>query len=137
HGTGRIYGGVQAAIEVTCADCHGTATRRPDLKTHGPAAPPGGTDMSLMRTADGRARFEWRGGKLYHRSAVYPDLEWEMTLVADTVDPANPKYNPRAARAKLMAKGTSMKWGPGVAANQLAHPSDEMACYTCHLSWTT
>src|SRR5438309_8134839 len=36
-----------------------------------------------------------------------------------------------------MSKGASMKWGPGLPASQLAHPSDEMACYTCHLSWTT
>ena len=137
HGTGHIYGEVQAAIEITCADCHGTATTLPDLRTHGPAAPPTGTDLSLLRTADGRARFEWRGPKLYQRSALYPDLEWEVTLVKDTVDPANSKYNPRAARAKLMAKGTSMKWGPGIPANELAHSNDTMACYTCHLSWTT
>src|SRR5207249_4556824 len=82
-------------------------------------------------------RFEWRAGKLYQRSAVYPDLEWEMTLVADSVDPASPKYNPRAASAKLMSKGGSMKWGAGVGSGQLAHGNDEMACYTCHLSWTT
>ena len=137
HGTGHIYGEVQAAIEITCADCHGTATTLPDLRTHGPAAPPAGTDLSLLRTADGRARFEWRGPKLYQRSAIYPDLEWEVTLVKDTVDPANPKYNPRAARAKLMSLGTSMKWGSGIPANQLAHSNDNMACYTCHLSWTT
>ena len=137
HGNGHIYGEVQAAIEITCADCHGTATTLPDLRTHGPAAPPGGTDLSSLRTADGRARFEWRGGKLYQRSAVYPGLEWEVTLVKDTVDPANPKYNPRAARAKLMSKGASMRWGPGVPAANLAHSNDEMACYTCHLSWTT
>jgi hypothetical protein len=141
HGSGHLYGEVQAAIEITCADCHGSATKRPDLKTHGPAAPPGGTDMALLRTSDGRSRFEWRGAKLYQRSAVYPDLEWEVTLVPDTLDPANPKYNPRAARAKLMSKlnsaGASMKWGPGVPEKQLAHSNDEMACYTCHLSWTT
>jgi hypothetical protein len=137
HGNGHIYGEVQAAIEITCADCHGTATKYPDLRTHGPAAPPKGTDLLTMRTADGRAQFEWRDGKLFQRSAVYPGLEWEMTLVKDTVTPGNPKYNPRAARAKLMAKGTSMKWGPGVPESQLAHNNDEMACFTCHLSWTT
>jgi hypothetical protein len=137
HGSGHIYGEVQAAIEITCADCHGTATKFPDLKTHGPAAPPGGTDLSLQRTADGRARFEWRGDKLFQRSAVYPGLEWEVSLVPDTVNPNSAKYNPRAARAKLMSKGTSMKWGPGVPASQLAHSNDEMACFTCHLSWTT
>ena len=137
HGNGHIYGEVQAAIEITCADCHGTATRYPDLRTHGPAAPPTGTDLSTLRTADGRAQFEWRDGKLFQRSAVYPGLEWAVTLVKDTVTPGNPKYNPRAARAKLMSSGPSMRWGPGVPESQLAHSNDEMACYTCHLSWTT
>jgi len=137
HGSGHLYGEVQAAIEIGCADCHGTASRYPDLKTHGPAAPPGGTDMAAMRNADGSARFEWRDGKLYQRSAVYPGLEWRVTLVKDTVNPASPDYDPIAARAKLMAKGASMKWGPGVPESQLAHSNDEMACYTCHTSWTT
>jgi hypothetical protein len=137
HGTGHIYGEAQAQIEITCADCHGTATRYPDLRTHGPAAPPTGTDLSTLRTADGRAQFEWRAGKLYQRSAVYPGLEWEVTLVKDTVTPGNPKYDPIAARAKLMSRGSSMKWGPGIPENQLAHSNDDMACYTCHLSWTT
>src|SRR6185437_7828391 len=118
-GTGHLYTEVQASIEIMCSDCHGTASKYPDLKTHGPSASPPGNDLSLLR------------------SAVYPDLEWEVTLVKDTVTPGNPKYNPRAARAKLMSKGTSMRWGPGVPVSQLAHPSDEMACYTCHLSWTT
>ncbi|HTY69562.1 MAG TPA: hypothetical protein VMH36_23095 [Alphaproteobacteria bacterium] len=137
HGSGHIYGEVQAAIEITCADCHGTATQYPNLKTSGPAAPPGGNDLGLLRLADGRKRFEWRGNKLVQRSAVYPGLEWEVSLVKDTVDPASPKYNPRAARAKLMSMGTSMKWGPGVASKDLAHSNDKMTCYTCHLSWTT
>ncbi len=137
HGNGHLYGEVQGAIEITCADCHGTATRLPNLRTSGPAAPPGGGDLSVLRTSDGRARFEWRGARLFQRSAIYPNLEWEVTLVKDTVDPANPKYNPRAARAKLMSTGTSMRWGPGVPETQLAHGNDKMACFTCHLSWTT
>ena len=137
HGTGHIYGEVQAQIEIMCSDCHGSATKYPDLRTHGPAAPPGGTDLSAMRVADGSALFEWRGGKLYQHSQVTPGLEWEVTLVKDTVTTGNPKYNPVAARAKLMSKGTSMKWGPGVPESQFAHSTDDMACYTCHLSWTT
>src|SRR5436853_1237061 len=28
-------------------------------------------------------------------------------------------------------------FGPGVAAEDLAHKPSEMACFTCHLSWTT
>jgi hypothetical protein len=85
HGNGHIYGEVPAAIEIDCADCHGTADRYPTLRTSGPAARPGGLEMSLLRTQDGRRRFEWRGGKLYQRSAVEPNLEWEMSLVKDTV----------------------------------------------------
>jgi hypothetical protein len=137
HGTGHIYGEVQGAIEITCADCHGTVSHYPDLRTHGPAAPPGGTDLSVLRNADGRLRFQWRNGKLYQRSAVYPGLEWRIKLVKDTVNPKSPDYDPIAARAKLMMKGTSMDWGPGVPKDKLAHPNGKMSCFTCHLSWTT
>jgi hypothetical protein len=138
HGNGHIYGEVAAAIEIDCRDCHGTATTYPTLFTSGPAARPGGMDMRLLRTQDGRRRFEWREGKLYQRSALDPDKEWEVTLVMDTVTPGNPKYNEKAARAKLMyagAAGRAGQWGPGSTA--YAHSDDKMTCYTCHLSWTT
>src|SRR5215467_12610884 len=137
HGNGHIYGEVAAAIEIDCTDCHGTADQYPSLRTSGPAARPGGLDLTLLRTQDGRRRFEWRSGKLYQRSAIDPDREWEMTLVKDTVTPGNPKYNAKAARAKLMhsgEEGRSGKWGPG---GSYAHSNDKMACYTCHVSWTT
>jgi hypothetical protein len=138
HGNGHIYGEVAAAIEIDCTDCHGTADKYPALRTSGPAARPGGLDMTLLRTQDGRRRFEWRKGKLYQRSALDPEREWEMTLVKDTVTPGNPKYNAKAARAKLMysgEEGRGGKWGPG--AQGYAHSNDKMACYTCHVSWTT
>ena len=137
HGNGHIYGEVAAAIEITCADCHGTSKAYPTLRTSGPAARPGGNDLSRMFTAFGRLRFEWIDGKLFQRSSLYPDLEWEVSLVKDTVDPANPKYNAKSARAKLMSSDGSMKWGPGIAPADLAHKDEEMACFTCHLSWTT
>ena len=48
------------------------------------------------------------------------------------------KYLPHdSARAKLMSTGTSMHWGPGVSSKDLAHSTDDTACYTCHTSWTT
>jgi len=137
HGNGHIYGEVAAAIEIDCADCHGTATRYPTLYTSGPASQPGGTELALLRTQDGRKRFEWRDGKLFQRSALDPDKEWEVTLVKDTVDPASPKYNAKAARAKLMAAGDSMQWGPGVDPAKYAHGNDKMTCQSCHTSWTT
>ena len=127
HGNGHIYGEVAAAVEIDCADCHGTADKYPTLRTSGPAARPGGLDMTLLRTQDGRRRFEWIGGKLIQRSALDPNREWTMTLVKDTVTPGNPKYNARAARAKLEKS----------ADGGMAHGNDKMTCFSCHLSWTT
>ena len=138
HGNGHIYGEVAAAVEIDCRDCHGTAKDYPTLFTSGPAARPGGMDLKLLRTQDGRKRFEWREDRLFQRSAVNPDLEWEMTLVKDTVTPGNPHYNEKAARAKLMhggKAGQEGKWGAG--SDDFAHSDDKMTCFTCHLSWTT
>ena len=145
HGNGHIYGEVAAAIEIDCVDCHGTANAYPTLFTSGPAAQPGGRDLQLLRTQDGRARFEWREGKLYQRAALDPNREWEMSLVKDSVTLGHPKYNEKAARAKLMHAGASGRegnWGPGSAnivgeSPPLAHANEKMTCYTCHLSWTT
>jgi hypothetical protein len=141
HGNGHIYGEVAAAIEIDCADCHGTADRYPTLFTSGPAAKPGGRDLSTMRTPDGRRRFEWRNGKLYQRATLDPHKEWEMSLVKDSVNPKHPRYNAKAARAKLVAKGGfddyKQSYGPGVPSKERAHSDDRMACFTCHLSWTT
>jgi hypothetical protein len=141
HGNGHIYGEVAAAIEIDCIDCHGTAERYPRLHTSGPAAAPGGTDLTTLRTADGRKRFEWREGKLYQRSALDRNLEWAISLVKDTVNPKHPRYNEKAARAKLMARGNwdgyAQHWGPGVPETERAHGDEKMACYTCHVSWTT
>jgi hypothetical protein len=137
HGNGHIYGEVAAAIEITCADCHGTVDKYPTLRTSGPAARPGGNDLSLMRLSNGQPRFEWRDGKLIQRASLDPGKEWVMSLVKDTVDPSHPEYNAKAARAKLMGKGKDQPWGPGVAVADRAHKDDEMACFTCHLSWST
>ena len=141
HGNGHIYGEVAAAIEVDCADCHGTADRYPTLRSSGPAAPRGGTDLAALRVPDGRKRFEWREGKLYQRAALDPAKEWEVSLVRNSVNPRHPRFNEKAARAKLVARGSfdgyAQQWGPGVPAAERAHKDDSMACYTCHLSWTT
>ncbi len=138
HGNGHIYGEVAAAVEVDCKDCHGTAKDYPNLYTSGPAALEGGLEMSAMRTPDGRRRFEWVGDKLFQRSVVDPDLEWDMSLVKDTVTPGSPAYNEKAARAKLMSRNTqSQEFGPKVASVDLAHGNDSVECYTCHTSWTT
>jgi hypothetical protein len=141
HGNGHLYREVAAAIEIDCADCHGTADRTPKLATSGPAAPAGGTDLALLRTQDGRLRFQWRGRALYQRSALDPALEWRVPLVKDSVDPLHARYNEKSARAKLLARGRfdnyAQNWGAQVPPGERAHGDDTMTCYSCHTSWTT
>src|SRR3546814_2415722 len=73
-------------------------------------------------------------------SSDLPKLEWQVSLVKQAVTPG-PHFNARAARAKLMSRSGaddgSFAWGPGVAKTDRAHGDDRMACFTCHLSWTT
>ncbi len=138
HGNGHLYGEVAAAIEVDCIDCHGTADAYPNLRTSGPAAAIGGTDLSTLRNQDGKLRFEWRGNKLYQRSALFSDKEWELSLVKDTVNPAHTTYNAKAARAKLVSKNSeTLAWGTDVAPEDRAHKNENMTCFTCHSSWVT
>ncbi len=137
HGNGHIYGQVADAVEVGCVDCHGTARQLPNLYTSGPAALGGGMDLSVLRTPDGRKRFEWINDVLYQRSMMDPALEWRMSLVKNSVDPSNAAYNAKAARAKLMARDPqNQHWGNDVAEEQLAHSDTDMECYACHTSWT-
>ena len=158
HGTGFIYGEVANEIEIGCRDCHGTAQQYANLRTSGPAAPPNGTNLELLRNEDGQRRFEWMqddGGRrlLVQRSIVDPSIEWVVSQVRDSVDralppctpasagPTGPCFNELSARSKLMSRTGAdtgrFVFGAGVPQDELAHPDDEIACFTCHLSWTT
>jgi LVIVD repeat len=146
HGNGLIYGEVANAVEIGCKDCHGTADAYPTLLTSGPAARPQGNNLQLLRNQDGKRRFEWYfdadgSRKLIQRSIVDPNLEWQVSLVKDSVTAGNPHFNAKAARAKLMAKSAAESgrymFGTGVSKEERAHSDDNMACFTCHLSWTT
>ena len=138
HGNGHLYTEVANAVEIDCQDCHGTAEAYPNLRTSGPASPPGGHDLSLLRNPDGKPRFEWMDGKLIQRSLLNPGLEWEMSLVKDSVTEGHAGYNEKAARAKLMSADTgSQHWGEDVPPEERAHSYEKMECYTCHTSWTT
>jgi hypothetical protein len=140
HGNGFIHGEVANAVEIGCKDCHGTADAYPSLRTSNLAAQPGGRDLSLIRNPDGRRRFEWveAGGvrRLVQRSVSDPALEWTLSLVKDSVTRGHPDFNEKSARAKLIGRAGEA-FGPGVAKGERAHDDDNMACFTCHLSWTT
>jgi hypothetical protein len=63
HGNGNLYNEPRAAVEVTCADCHGTTTKRADLYTGGPAAETSGDkgrDLARLRGSDNQIIFEGR-----------------------------------------------------------------------------
>ena len=89
HGDGKLYAEPRAAIELDCVDCHGTIDARATLISSGPASPAGGTHFDMLRTPWNARRFEFRDGKLFQRSMVEPDKEWEVVQVLDTITPGN------------------------------------------------
>ena len=154
HGNGLIYGEVANAVSIGCKDCHGTPDAYPTLMTSNLAAPQKGENLALLRNMDGQRRFEWstENGRrvLIQRSIIDPKLWWRVSLVKTSVDPqyqgvtepsGKPVFNPKAARAKLMGKSGAddglYRFGLGVPKGERAHGDDDMACFTCHLSWTT
>jgi hypothetical protein len=147
HGNGYIQGEVANAVEIACKDCHGTADALPNLLTSNVAARPQGSNLALLRNPDGRRRFEWQydddgtATGLIQRSIVDPKLEWQVSLVKQTVTKGAPQFNAKAARAKLMSRLGSgngeFAWDASIPAAERAHGDDKMTCFTCHLSWTT
>ena len=151
HGDTKLYGEVRAAIEIQCIDCHGTATQpaaqlvegRPQLRTSGPAAAERdgitvGRNLSEMRTPFGKRRFENMGNRIIQNSMVEEDLSWELTQVADTIDPTHRKYNPVAALAKTVRLGDDDTFAWGNIAEDgrpCAHNNNAMSCIACHSSW--
>jgi hypothetical protein len=141
HGDGLLHGEYGNAIEIACEDCHGSVQARTTLRTSGPAAPPGGTDLALGTTPFGQRRFVWRpseqGRTLFQRSMLDADREWEVVQVHDTVTPGNPRYNARAARAKTVQRDGESFGDAATPVDRLAHPASRMTCYSCHSAWVT
>jgi hypothetical protein len=135
HGSGRLVGEPRAAVEIDCADCHGTVRARATLKTSNTAAPGGGSNLALLRTPFGTRRFEWLGNRLVQRSMVTDGVEWNVSQVLDSITPGSPNYNEKARLAKTIERdGTT--WGVSPS-DHLAHSDERMSCYTCHTSWMT
>lgn len=151
HGNGALYGEVRAAIEITCTDCHGDAAQRPvkyvdgkpKMITTGPAAEGRGAsqreglNLLALRTPAGKRRFELHGTKLIQNSMVEKDLSWEVTQVADTIDPNSPKYNALSALSKTVHfdEQGNFAWGALPADGKCAHGEGQMSCIACHSSW--
>ena len=110
HGTGKLYAEPRAAIELDCTDCHGTIEKRASLISSGPASPAGGTHFDSLRTPWNARRFEYREGKLFQRSMVEPDKEWEVVQVLDTITPGNIHYSEKSRWAKTI-RTDGKTWG--------------------------
>ena len=139
HGNGKLYGETRNAIEIDCVDCHGTIQQRANLITSGTAAPKDGTNLSGLRTPWQERRFYWKDGRLYQRSMLEKDKEWEVVQVLDTITPGAQHYSEKSRLAKTIQQD-GQTWGD-VPANgskedsKLAHSNNKMTCYTCHSSW--
>src|SRR6185312_10596979 len=92
HGNGKLYGESRNVIVVTCESCHGDVTSRATLVMNGPAAPDHGINMGARTTPFGERQFYWKGDRLYQRSIMNKDLEWEVVQVLDTITPGRPHY---------------------------------------------
>ena len=135
HGNGKLYGETRNAVEIDCVDCHGTIQAKATLITSGTAAPQDGTNLAALRTPWKERRFYWKDDRLYQRSMVDNDKEWEVVQVLDSITPGNRHYSEKSRLAKTIQRdGTS--WGD-VPSDQttLAHQNNRMTCYACHSSW--
>ena len=146
HGNSKLYGEVRAAIEIACEDCHGTAYSRAALRTSGPAAPKGGTNLELLTTPSGMPRFRRIGGpngKIIQTAMVTMDAgqprQWEVPQVIDTITPGHPRYNEKSHLAKTVRfDGDDIAWGNlPKDPKKCAHDGTKMSCVTCHSSWNT
>ncbi len=143
HGDTHLYSEYQAAIQIQCQDCHGTATELATLAFSGPAAKDFAdgrrqtmdvrlADGSTIDTPWGEPRFERRRDEdgdvqIVQRSMLHPGLEWEVSQVKYSVTPGNRDYNAKSAYAKLAQK----------ADGSCAHTAEKMDCAACHTSWMT
>ena len=137
HGNTKLYGEPRSAIEMDCTDCHGTIQQRATLITSGPAAPTGGTHLDRLRTPWKERRFYRKDDRLWQRSMVEENVEWEVVQVLDTITPGNPRYSEESRLAKTMRRD-GQTWGDAPDSEaDLAHADSRMTCYACHTSWTT
>ena len=134
HGNGKLYGETRNAVEIDCVDCHGTIQQHATLTTSGTAAPTQGTNLAALRTPWNERRFYWKESRLYQRSMLDKDKEWEIVQVLDTITPGSEHYSEKSRVAKTLERD-GQTWGDPAEETKLAHQNTRMTCYACHSSW--
>ena len=134
HGGGdaKLYTQMRDVIAIRCWDCHGTATARATLKTSGLTDV---VDLTKEQTTFGKPWMERQGNKIIQHSKMKEGLSWEVKQVFDSIDPASPSYNAKAAKAMGLRKDGSV--GPVASEDNLAHKTTNMECSSCHASWNS
>jgi hypothetical protein len=134
HGGGdaKIYTQMRDIIAIRCWDCHGTPTKRATGKTSGLTAE---VDLTKETTPFGKPWMEIKAGKVIQHSKMKEGLSWEVKQVVDSIDPAHPAYNAKAAKAMGLRKDGSV--GPVANEDNLAHKTSVMECSSCHASWNS
>jgi hypothetical protein len=135
HGNGKLYGETRNAVEIDCVDCHGSIQQRATLATSGVAAPAGGTNLARLRTPWKDRRFYWKDDRLYQRSMLDQNKEWEVIQVLDTITPGNSHFSEKSRLAKTIQKDGQTWSDASKEESNLAHSNSRMTCYTCHSSW--
>src|SRR5262249_35011581 len=145
HGDGKLYGQMIGPGGIACTRSHGTAAERAQLQHSSPGGgralryQPGSNDAPRTRVPFGRGKpqFEWKdGGKtLVQHSKVDPSRQWEVPQLVDVVDPSSKHYSRKAAVAKTLRRDGSGFGDAAVAPEQLAHGTDRVTCYSCHVAW--
>ena len=131
-GDGKLYTQMRDIIAIRCWDCHGTPTQRATLKTSGLTDT---VDLSKETTPFGKPWLEKQGTKVIQHSKMKEGLSWEVKQVLDSIDPASPAYNAKAAKAMGLRKDGSV--GPVSTEDNLAHKTSVMECSSCHASWNS
>ena len=135
HGNGKLYGETRNAVEIDCVDCHGSIEQKSSLVSSGTAAPQGGTNLAALRTPWRERRFYWKEGRLFQRSMLEKEKEWEVVQVLDTITPGNEHYSEKSRLAKTIQQDGETWGSVPTDAAKLAHANNRMTCYACHSAW--
>jgi hypothetical protein len=159
HGTGILYNEPRAAVEIGCADCHGSVKAKTTGATSGPASSGGNLTEMGFTLSNGQKptvleiveedtectdpagnTYELKEGDIKQNSTFEPGKCWKVMQTVDSSTEGNADYKKEAAYAhKIRKDNVTWNYEKVDEANEslLAHNEKNMTCYACHTSWVT
>ena len=143
HGDGFLSCANLAAVEIECADCHGTPTHYPwelpigyqdEIAAVDPKAPQRGTASHLTPPQDQGTVYPPEDGYLLTaRGNPFPEVTRRgQTVVVHTAGGKDLVLKP----LKLLAREAELDTAGRVAMVSVDRHLDRMECYACHATWT-